>query len=88
MGLSRVALDELADTPNLEPFIETAVDLKKMRYVVNAVNDAKTVLVTDDPYEYLGAIMRSFKNAPQGFYAIVAIDEDTPSEPDPVEEPA
>ena len=51
-----------------------------MRTVVKRINKAKTITVTDDPYEFLSLMVKLMKYATPGTYAMVEINEDRPPE--------
>jgi hypothetical protein len=55
-----------------------------MRTVVKRVNAAKTIEVTDDPYEFLSLMVKLMKYADPGVYAMLPIKEDRPPPEDDV----
>ena len=74
----RTDLDALEAAPDLSAFDDLGGVLRGMRTVVQRVNAAKTIEVTDDPFEFLSLMVKLMKYAPPGVYAMLPIDEDRP----------
>ena len=77
---NRTDLDALEAAPDLTAFDDLGAVLTGMRTVVKRVNNAKTITVTDDPYEFLSLMVKLMKYATPGTYAMVEINEDRPPE--------
>ena len=77
---NRTDLDALEAAPDLTAFDDLGAVLVGMRTVVKRVNRAKTIEVTDDPYEFLSTMVKLMKYAEPGVYAMLPINEDRPVE--------